>query len=466
MLDNQNLTEPGKWTPERIALVTRNTTIVVVAGILLGVFAVAANLYYVAAVVGAALLVAIVAWQFEAALVIYVIVAFVPWGRTPDLAMGGSGAGKGVYISEIMLCFLLVVWLGRYLLGALPKQRISSGYYIPIAIYLAYSLLNVVNSYLFWDPHVNRIYQHPMVNIVELVLRFLSAGALVMVATSVSSRKWLRYITIAMMVPGLYNMLNASIGGPIPICAPWWPLVAVFPVGYMWATAMQSGASRWHKVIAILGVMLAIFTIFYRSVSWVSGWFCLFVCLGTITALHSRRFFVLLLMVILIVTFTAWPFIHKNVVIGSQEEGDYNRFALMADAWKYATTFPLGVGLGNYRTYNSFYYSQKWGSMVFTSAHGTYSQHLAEMGIPGFILLIMILGSGFTWVLREYRRKNDRFLLAILGQMAGISAAAFIGDYIIPTYHNGGLTTFSTTVYSWLIWGLAIAYVRISKVAE
>ena len=38
-----------------------------------------------------------------------------------------------------------------------------------------------------------------------------------------------------------------------------------------------------------------------------------------------------------------------------------------------------------------------------------------------------------------------------------------VGDYIIPSYHNGGIVTFSTTVQSWLIWGTAIALVRLSR---
>lgn len=58
---------------------------------------------------------------------------------------------------------------------------------------------------------------------------------------------------------------------------------------------------------------------------------------------------------------------------------------------------------------------------------------------------------------------SKTYLLAAMGQLVGISAAAFIGDYIVPAYHNGGIMTFSSTVYSWLIWGLAIAHIRISR---
>lgn len=456
-----------EWTPERIASVARNAALVLVGGTALGMFAAAGNLYYVGAVVAAALLIVVVFWQFEAALGVYALVAFVPWGRTPDLAVGGSGVGKGVYVSEVMLGFLLAIWAGKYLLGQLPKDRIKSGFHVPIVLYLAFSVVNVMHSYLFWDPHVSKVHQHLSVNIIELGLRVLSAGAFGMIASSMSNRKWLTWTTVLVCVPGLYNLLNAAIGERIPVAAPWWPLISLLPAGYCWAVALDAGAARVKRAIGAALVALAMFVILYKSISWVSGWFGLAVTLAVITALKSRKLFVVGAVVAAVAVAASWGFFHHEVVVASQEEGDYDRFALLAGGWKYATNFPVGVGIGNYRTYNSFHYGEKWGTTAYTSAHGTYAQHLSEMGIGGTVLFLSILVSGFMWTLRSYREMRSgpsrTYLLAAMGQLAGIGAAAFIGDYIIPTYHNGGLATFSATVYSWLIWGLAVAHVRISK---
>ena len=436
-------------------------------GIALGVFATGANLYYVAAVAAGAILTVLVAWQFEAALVIYVLVAFVPWGGTPDLAVGGSGVGKGIYVSELMLGFLLVVWFGKYLLGGLPRNRIRSGFYVPLALYLAYCVLNVANAYLFWDPHVNRIYQRPTVNVIELGLHFLSAGALVMMATTVINRKWLTWTTFALLVPGIYNAANGLTGSRIPFAAPWWSLLTLLPAGYQWAIALDPEQFRIKRGLATGGVALAVFIVLVLGISWVSGWLGLLTALGTVTLIKSRKVFFALLAVVCMTTAVAWPFLQTNVVEKSQTEGDYDRFSLLAGAVKYASTFPLGVGLGNYRTYNSFYYGEKWGTTSYTSAHGTYSQHLSEMGFPGFALFLVLLGSGLRWMWVNYRvmlpGPSKTYLLAAMGQLVGISAAAFIGDYIVPAYHNGGIMTFSSTVYSWLIWGLAIAHIRISR---
>jgi hypothetical protein len=164
----------SEWTPERISSLSKSVAVVLALGIAIGLFAVRVSPYYVAAAACGAALVVLVAWQFEAALALYCVVAFVPWGRTPDLAVGGSGVGKGVYVSEAMLGFLLAIWFAKYLLGSLPKDRPRTGFYVPLGLYLAFCVLNLVHSQLFWDPAVDRMYQKLSVNIIELGLRFLT----------------------------------------------------------------------------------------------------------------------------------------------------------------------------------------------------------------------------------------------------------------------------------------------------
>ncbi len=463
---NRSLWWHRPWSPERVSTLARDVAIVTLSGIVLGLFAAAASAYYVVAAMAVVALVSLVIWQFEIVLVIYALVAFVPWGRTPDIAIGGSGLGKGLYVSEVMLGLLLAIWFVKYLFLALPGGRIRSGFHLPIVLYLGYSVLNVVHSFIFWDWHVNRIHQHPHVNGIELGLRFLSAGAFVMMATTVSSRKWLKWTTVTLCLPGLYNMANALLGSPVPVVAPWWPLLALLPVCYCWVVALDSGQGRLKRIGGALLVALAVYLMLVKGVSWVSQWLGLFAALGAVSLVKSRKLFVALALLLAIAVALAWPFFSENVLAESRRQGDYDRFALLSGAWRYATTFPLGVGLGNYRSYNSFHYGNEWGTTAYSSAHGTYAQHLSEMGVPGLVLFLLIPLSGGAWALKSLRRvrpgMSRTYLIAAFGQLVGLSCAAFIGDYIIPTYHNGGLTTFSTTVYSWLIWGLAVAHVRLS----
>jgi len=242
--------------------------------------------------------------------------------------------------------------------------------------------------------------------------------------------------------------------------------MAFLPASYACAIALDRSQAVVKRLCCAGFTLLCLYVILFKAIGWVSGWLGLLVALLTVIFISSRKAFAIIAVILCVCTAIAWPWLDTKVVKHSKEEGDYDRFAMMSGALKYATSFPLGVGLGNYRTYNSFHYGEKWGTTTYTSAHGTYSQSLSETGLPGLILFMVTLSSGFLWIRRSYRKlppgPSRTFLLAVMGQMAGIVAAAFIGDYIIPAYHNGGLVNFSGTVYSWIIWGVAIAHVRIS----
>ncbi|MHB1457838.1 MAG: O-antigen ligase family protein [Armatimonadota bacterium] len=440
--------------------------LIAVIGLILGIFVTKVPLYYLGAAVVGILLITLAVRQFEAAIVLYILIATITLGGTPSLATGGSSQGKGIYISELLLAFLLAIWTARYLLEALPKDRIRSGFYTPIFLYMAFSILCVINGFIFWDHHVDKSHQFLTVNIIELALRFLSMGAFIMIATSISNRKWLGIATISLMIPGIFNALNTLTGINLPIGALWWPLLTYLPACYLLGIILDKSYNFRSRIISAVPLILILISVIYIGFSWVSGWFGLCIALAVVTLIKNKRLFVAAITVMVILTVVFWPLVNKNLIAPSEAEGDFDRFSLMAGSWKYATTFPLGVGPGNYRSYNTFYYGEKWGTTSYSSAHGTYSQHLAEMGIPGTILLLSILISGFIWMLKSYRNlpsgPSKTYLLAATGQLVGISLAAIIGDYIIPTYHNGGLMNFSTTVYSWLIWGLAVVHVRIS----
>ncbi len=459
-----------QWGPDRVARTSKTIIFVVVGGIMLGIFAAIANLYFIAFAIGVALVTILVAWKFEAALMVYTLVAFIPWGQTPDLAVGGSGVGKGLYVSQLMLGFLLAVWVVRYMLGAMPAKRIKTGFHTPVILYLVYSVINVMHSYIFWDPHVNQMHQHPQVNAVELALRFMSAFTFFMFATSITDKKWLKWCTFMVMVPGVYNILNLLANQILPVYSHWGSLVALLPMSFAWIALIDKDTKIGWRAVAAGFVLLSLFVVVYKSVGWVSGWLGLFASLGTVTLIKNKKVFIAGLAVFILVLAVAWPFVSENVIKTSEEEGDFDRFDLLRGGMKYASKFPLGVGIGNYRTYNTFHYGAKWGTTGYTSAHGTYAQHLAEMGLPGLVLFLAIPISGFIWLKRNYSKIEERlsrmYVLAAMGQLVGITFAAFIGDYIIPTYHNGGIVTFSTTVYSWIIWGIAVAHVRMTRNEE
>lgn len=457
----------SQWTPERIETAAKHLLMVVIIAVLLGTFSVVSQVYWIAAAIAACLLAVLVAWQFSAAIAVYALVACFAWGETPDLVTGGSGVGKSLYVSELMLSLLIAIWFARYLFSALPKPRFKTGFYIPLALYVAYSVFNVVNSFMFWDPHVNRIYQYASVNMFELGIRIVSAAALVMAATSIPDKKMLKWTSIALCFPCFVTVFDRLLGSPVTLSIPWWSLLSFFPAGYCCVLALDTTISMPKRIGSIISLILIIYYVLIQDISWVSGWLGLLATIATVLFIKNKKAFLVIAILAVCCVVFFHSFIQKNIISSSESEGDYQRFGLWEIAVKYATTFPLGIGIGNYRSYNSNYYGVKWGATTHGSAHGFYAQLLTEMGFPGLLIFLWLLIGGFRWMLTSYRKMKQGpskiFLLAAMGQLIGISISSIFGDYIIPSYHNGGPTNFCATIYSWLIWGLAIAHVRLSQ---
>jgi hypothetical protein len=142
-----------------------------------------------------------------------------------------------------------------------------------------------------------------------------------------------------------------------------------------------------------------------------------------------------------------------------------DRLRMLRAGVKYASHFPLGIGPGNYRSYNIYYgRADVWNTTKFSSAHGTYAQTLSETGWPGLLTLLFFMAvtvrmlHGYWRVLPPGAAKS--YMLGALGATSGIFVAAFNGDYIFPAYHNGGLSTFGATVYTFLLIGVAIAIAK------
>jgi hypothetical protein len=54
------------------------------------------------------------------------------------------------------------------------------------------------------------------------------------------------------------------------------------------------------------------------------------------------------------------------------------------------------------------------------------------------------------------RSRTDSVVTGIAAGCTSIVLASFLGDYVFPTYHNGGLAHFGATIVFWLAAGVGI----------
>lgn len=139
------------------------------------------------------------------------------------------------------------------------------------------------------------------------------------------------------------------------------------------------------------------------------------------------------------------------------------RQELWRGAWQMFKSHPLtGVGVGNYPIHQSEYTqfgvsltNSKLRPSLGENAHNLYLQTLAELGLPGLLLLVGVLVAFFVAGLRRVRLMESGIRRSLLmGALAGI--AAFSVDAISsPSWQLG-----QASLFFWLVLGLGVAALR------
>jgi len=383
------------------------------------------------------------------------------------------GIAQGLYPTEVMLGFLVFVWVFRMVSDRDVRFRLDRTDAALIGLCGAYFLANLV-SYITWPLKILTSHRYIITQLAQVGIVFMCASAYWIVANGTWTERWLRRMLYAVI--GLSVFLAFV---KLPLIRELWMGVGkkiprddlLIVQGSMLAFGLGVYARgkkrlRWFLLGAFPFSVVAV------NLSWVSGWLASMTALFTLTLFRSRKHFLAFVGFSMIVVAFNWSYFDRRLIHHSRVTGDFHRFFLMEDAvkiWKERPWF--GVGPGNYYQVYTNYYAQLWNRPIhYSSAHTNYGEILATTGIVGFSafwIFFCLMG----WDLYQYWRKaadpvQKGFLLGIMAGAAGLMAAGVAGDYIIPDRANLGLKTFSIAVYFWLLLGAAKAIGRRWLVTE
>jgi O-antigen ligase len=297
----------------------------------------------------------------------------------------------------------------------------------------------------------------------------LSVATPFLVSEHVMSRRRLITATGLLVVVGMLMTVTAMTHPRLLDVPRWYPIIITYAFTCAGAVAICRLPRRmwqWIGVALALALMLegpARNFLFHHS-QWVSGWIMIGLPLLLLPLLAYPRLALAAIVVGGTVSaYWVWPLV-ENAFELARREGDFGRLRIWQDALLMGRLRPfLGVGLGNYIDYAERYAQI---DIALASAHGNYQQIVAEMGMTGlgFVLWLLIRAFGLAW--RLFRTAADPVYraigLAVLGGLAGQAAAAVVGDYLLPAYHNGGHANISATIYTWMWIGLLVATERLA----
>jgi O-antigen ligase len=182
---------------------------------------------------------------------------------------------------------------------------------------------------------------------------------------------------------------------------------------------------RAFAMTALLAGILAVLLSLSRA-----GMVCLAVMLALIVVADRRRWLILavvgVLLVLVVMVFPVNVFGRIGTLAQGRGDASINQRTelMVAGLRMFEDSFPLGVGLGNFRTFSMDYMQDLYWSAI---PHNTYTEILSEMGIIGMILFVGALSSVAVQLVRVRRIMDSENF----GQNLGICMQAVFAAMLV-----------------------------------
>jgi O-antigen ligase len=144
---------------------------------------------------------------------------------------------------------------------------------------------------------------------------------------------------------------------------------------------------------------------------------------------------ILLLILIAVVTLVYWigyyPIVERFKLIPKDFIAPIGRGVVWQDSFTIIKDFPVtGVGLANFS--NAFVHYKRFSDIRYTYAHNDILQFMVEMGITGFVILILIVFCFYRQVLKYPWQSYSRTRALVLGMTAGTIALVIHSFFDFP----------------------------------
>jgi len=326
----------------------------------------------------------------------------------------------------------------------------------PAFIFSAICCISLAWGIIWRDPILIDAPKFMFVQVASLLTILVSIGATLLIGNYVRTEARLKYIVGVFIgcrtLIAITDLLH--INQPFLNDRGLWGLWTVIPA---YGLLIAQPKLRWYWRVLLIGVIgLTLYQTAVVNADWVSGWAPTIVALFAATFLHSKKAFVALLIVAVIVAYGASDFF-TQVASDNIDDGSLQRLSLWEQNWRVVRAHWLfGTGPAGYALYYMTYYRDDA-----RSTHNNYLDILAQFGFSGMLAWIWLALAGVYEGWRLTLRAPPGFLrtMAIIATAGWIGAQAsmFLGDWVLPFAYNQGVGGYKYTVYSWLFLGTLIS---------
>lgn len=419
-----------------------------------------------AAALAALLFMSLAVFKMEAAIVIFALTAWMSLGPLLT-ATGRFGYTDGLYSSELMVGLLISVWGARLILITIQRKRIPlqrSPIDLPLFCLIGVAIFSFIAAQFTWDYRVPTAHKYYITQIAEIGLLCMPVAVYLLVSNSLKDVRWVKAVYWSVLAVGAlaFCVMCPWIKVPFPFRMFWAGLLPMPLISFLYAyiVLQKKFDSKLLMAICVLAVMLVVQ---YWYTSWVVMWLSTSVSLCVISWHRSKKLSVAVFCSVALFIVLLKPDLFKSVLAAETAEGSIQRFKIWASCVKIAVARPFwGIGPDNFYPYYSHYYADIFRTLNVSSPHSNYLQILVQYGFLGLGAFLWFLYAGYRMLVRSYREQaatmwEKTVFLGTTGVFAGMACAAGLADYLFPARANGGLLSFGTTVYMWILLGTAVS---------
>lgn len=341
------------------------------------------------------------------------------------------------------------------------KERIllkRSNVNVPTLGFVSVTILSLIWSIIFRDPHVNVWDRFLLVQIAAGLVMVMLPLAMILTANTIhdlSTIRWMAGLTIA---AGIVGILVDPLGISIPS--------NTFGLIGMWIITISISMGIFYRrlwwFLRLLLLALAgwwLYKGFVLNLYWIAGWLPSLLAIIVLSFMRSWRALLVILVVIFMLIGPNLEFYLGTFIQQEAQESLYTRLDAWEVTWHVVKDhLLLGTGPGGYAVYFMTYFPTRA-----MATHNNYFDVIAQTGIVGLGFLLWLLARLIASGIGLHRRLRGTGILeeaianASLAGLTGTIVIMMFGDWLLPFAYTQTIAGFDHIVPTWVFMGVIVA---------
>jgi hypothetical protein len=374
-----------------------------------------------------------------------------------------TGTESPIVDSLALTIAFVGLWIIKKVILRDKKWLYPSPVNLPLLGFVAVTIVSLLWSILFRDPHVYVWDRFFLIQIASTVVMIMLPLALLLVANQIENLKQLRWMAGLTIGVGIAGFLVDRFGLPLPVNTG--GLVSMWIVTISISLAIFQRRLPWSIRLGLFALTgWWIYRGFVLNLQWVAGWLPSFVAICVLSFLRSWRVLLVMLVILFLLIGPSQEFYLGTFIQQEAEESLFTRL----DAWRVNWEVTkehllLGTGPAGYTVYYMTYFPARA-----MATHSNYVDIIAQTGVLGLGFLCWMFAALTKTGIQLHRRLRrtgnleESLANAALAGLAGSIVIMMFGDWLFPFAYTQTIAGFDYIVPTWLFLGVILVLDRLT----